>query len=216
MNLKEFATERKWKLKFLMLLIGLVVCTGSDLLVKGIVEKKLRNVPENVSGYAFEKQFLNFDPEDKIIENGMFNLYKDCELKLEFVPIEYTITYHIDIGNNNENNIITYNIETPEFTLFNPTETEYFSGWYDNESLYGQSITTIAGGKTGDIHLYGSWNPIKRVIILNSSDDTVELVAYEGYPFVLPEREKENLEFLGWYNEGIKIESGICNLKYEF
>lgn len=70
MNLKEFATERKWKLKFLMLLIGLVVCTGSDLLVKGIVEKKLRNVPENVSGYAFEKQFLNFDTEDKIIENA--------------------------------------------------------------------------------------------------------------------------------------------------
>jgi hypothetical protein len=96
MNLKEFATERKWKLKFLMLLIGLVVCTGSDLLVKGIVEKKLRNVPENVSGYAFEKQFLNFDTEDKIIENayekledGSYQLKeKDAKKKQKTVEIK--------------------------------------------------------------------------------------------------------------------------------
>lgn len=70
MILKEFAAERKWKFKFLLILIGLVVCTGSDLWVKAIVENKLRNVPENVSQYAFEKQFLKFDTEDKIIANA--------------------------------------------------------------------------------------------------------------------------------------------------
>ena len=70
MTLKEFAAERKWKFKFLLILIGLVVCTGSDLWVKAIVENKLRNVPENVSQYAFEKQFLKFDTEDKIIANA--------------------------------------------------------------------------------------------------------------------------------------------------
>ena len=41
MTLKEFAAERKWKFKFLLILIGLVVCTGSDLWVKAIVEKVL-------------------------------------------------------------------------------------------------------------------------------------------------------------------------------
>ena len=96
MNLKEFATERKWKLKFLMLLIGLVVCTGSDLLVKGIVEKKLRNVPENVSGYAFEKQFLNFDTEDKIIENAYEKL-EDGSYQLKDDAIV------IDVGINTKN-----------------------------------------------------------------------------------------------------------------
>lgn len=69
MTLKEFAAERKWKFKLVLILIGLVVFTGSDLVVKSIVEKKLRNIPENVSQYAF-KQFLTVDTESGIIANA--------------------------------------------------------------------------------------------------------------------------------------------------
>ena len=92
MTLKEFAAERKWKFKFLLILIGLVVCTGSDLWVKAIVENKLRNVPENVSQYAFEKQFLKFDTEDKIIanayeqnEDGSYQLKEKDSKKIHFI-----------------------------------------------------------------------------------------------------------------------------------
>lgn len=69
MTLKECAAERKWKFKFLLILIGLVIFTGSDLLVKTIVEKKLRNIPETVSQYMF-KQFLTVDTEDGIIASA--------------------------------------------------------------------------------------------------------------------------------------------------
>lgn len=53
---------------------------------------------------------------------------------------------------------------TTTYTIYNPTKHGYtFSGWYDNQQLNGNKITTLdVSGKTADITLYGKFTKNKE------------------------------------------------------
>lgn len=53
---------------------------------------------------------------------------------------------------------------TTPLTIYNPTKHGYtFSGWYDNQGLNGNKITTLdVSNKTSDITLYGKWTKNKE------------------------------------------------------
>ena len=74
---------------------------------------------------------------------------KDVTVNATFSPIVYTITYHTD-GGSMSTSYNTYNIESPNLKLATPTKAGLtFFGWYDNESLTGEPVTTIPAGSTG-------------------------------------------------------------------
>ncbi len=73
--------------------------------------------------------------------------------------INYSITYHLNNGINDENNPVTYNIESNDITLHNPTSERddiIFSCWYLDEN-YEMPITAIVQGSSGNIELYAKW-----------------------------------------------------------
>ena len=88
--------------------------------------------------------------------------------------VEYTITYHLDGGENKASNPSVYTRITLPIELAEPTkENHIFLGWYDNPEFTGNPITVIPVGTTGNLDLYAKWEegvpPIKYTITYNAN-----------------------------------------------
>lgn len=93
----------------------------------------------------------NFE-EDRVTQNMI--LYAKWEL------VQYTITYYYNGGilADGVNNPTTYNIETENFVLHEPTkEGHSFDGWYRDADFSGERITEIKKGSYGNISLYAKF-----------------------------------------------------------
>ena len=96
--------------------------------------------------------------------------------------VTYTVTYNLDGGTNADGNIAEFTVETEAFTLLAPSKTGYrFNGWFDNEGLTGDAITTIAGGATGDATLYASWTVTQYTITFDSNGGSAVTSITEDY-----------------------------------
>ena len=81
-------------------------------------------------------------------------------LTVTLAPKEYSITYNGVEGATFSTTYDSYTIESAAITLDTPSKTGYdFGGWYDNEGLTGDAMTTIAAGSTGDVVLWAKWTP---------------------------------------------------------
>lgn len=76
---------------------------------------------------------------------------------------EYTITYVLNGGENNSANPATYNKESADITLADPTYDGYtFEGWYTAEALTEKAeAPQIPTGSEGDKTFYAKWAEIK-------------------------------------------------------
>ena len=85
-------------------------------------------------------------------KDGTITLYAQWTLEGN-----YLITYNLDEGTNNPNNPLEYNVESATIVLQAPSREGYiFEGW---ENEFGNVITEITKGSTGDITLTAQWTP---------------------------------------------------------
>ena len=96
--------------------------------------------------------------------------------------IVYTITYNLFPKNGNGTKITdpgnptTYTIETPTFTLKNPSATGYdFEGWYGS-GTNGSKGVTIVQGSMGDLYFTADWLPTKDTSKSSSKDQNIPYV----------------------------------------
>ena len=76
------------------------------------------------------------------------------EFTASWTAIDYSITYDLAGGVNDAANPSSYTIETPTFSLNNPTREFYtFAGWTPSD-------TTIEQGSMGNLSFTASWTPI--------------------------------------------------------
>lgn len=87
---------------------------------------------------------------------------------------DYSITYNLNGGTNPSTGVVTsYNIETSTFSLPTPSRVGYkFSGWFDNSSFTGKSITEIVTGSVGNKTFYAKWTPITYTIKFDGNGAT--------------------------------------------
>ncbi len=91
------------------------------------------------------------------------------------VPIDYTITYHANGGTMPDSYTTTYTFASETVTLAMPTRTGYtFGGWYDNDGLAGDAVTTIANGSRGNKEFWAKWKKL-----LSNTDITVSIPSKE-------------------------------------
>ncbi len=89
--------------------------------------------------------------------NGKVTLYAQWEL------IDYTITYNLNGGTNNENNPAAYTV-LDAVTLQKPVRENYvFSGWYTDKKCKTKA-GNIKKGTTGNKTYYAKWTPNKYKI----------------------------------------------------
>ena len=118
--------------------------------------------------------------------------------------INYDITYHLDDGINHDNNPNSYTV-FDEITLFNPTKIGYnFLGWYDNEGLTGEAITTISLGSTINVNLYAKWEIKSYTISYLIVEDDYEPLSYIP---LFPEESIIKVS-LGYYNSAALTSTG--------
>ncbi|WP_456049005.1 S-layer homology domain-containing protein [Acetivibrio cellulolyticus] len=74
--------------------------------------------------------------------------------------VTYTITYNLNDGTNPDNAPTGYTHGT-SVTLPTPTKSNFtFGGWFDNESLTGNAVTTISTTDTGNKAFWAKWSII--------------------------------------------------------
>jgi len=87
--------------------------------------------------------------------------------------IEYTITYHLDGGDNHVDNPKVFKASTSTITLKNPSKTGYlFYGWY-TEPEFVNKITEIAKGTRKNIVLYAKFlKEIDKNLLVDKEPDS--------------------------------------------
>ena len=131
--------------------------------------------------YPYNNSGLTFEMNDSWIRS-------DTDADEEFVfwgfwtADEYNIIYNLDGSTlNGKTNPDTYNIETPTFTLNNPTKTGYtFEGWTGTDITGTSKIVTINQGSIGNRTYTATWTPIEYSIVYtkgytnNAKDDVIQ------------------------------------------
>lgn len=134
---------------------------------------------------------------------------QDVEETVTAQPIQYQIRYEYNGGTADPENPSDYNIETPDFTLNNPTKEGYeFEGWTGSNGDTPQKTVTIPKGSTGDLNYVANWKPIQYVIHFDgngaTSGSTPDVTGTYDEDVTIPENgfERETdtgkSKFLGW------------------
>ena len=174
------------------------------------------NSPANPSMYNVESSTINlaaptrtgytfagWSPTDNIPAGST----GDKEFTASWTPITYSISYDLAGGVNDAGNPASYTIETPTFSLADPTREFYtFAGWTPSD-------TTVEQGSTGDLSFTASWTPITYNITYNLAggvNDAANPATYtvETATFTLANPTRLGYTFNGWDPTDTTIELG--------
>lgn len=107
-------------------------------------------------GYVFEGWYIDTELTQEIDAYSFPAV--NTVLYAKWSLVTYNITYILDSGINNINNLDTYTILSNDFTYQVPTKEGYtFIGWYDNPDFTGNIVETLLKGSYGNRTLYAKW-----------------------------------------------------------
>lgn len=86
--------------------------------------------------------------------------YGDLVLYAKYESAIFYITYHLDGGENSEDNVTEYNYDQIP-TLYDPLARDgyKFGGWYTNASFTGKPVEDLSDLANQDVTLYAKWTP---------------------------------------------------------
>ena len=159
--------------------------------------------PATRTGYTFEGWFVDEDLHSQITEIEVGS-YGNKELYAKWEIITYTITYHLNGGENSVDNPESYNIEGDAITLLPATRNgAIFKGWF-TDAQFQSKVTEIKHGSYGKLNLYAKWELITYTITyhLNEGKNAAENpTSYniETETITLQPATREDYTFMGWY-----------------
>lgn len=153
--------------------------------------------------YPYNNSGLTFEMNDSWIRS-------DTDADEEFVfwgfwtADEYNIIYNLNGGTlNGKTNPDTYNIETPTFTLNNPTKTGYtFEGWTGTDITGTSKIVTINQGSIGNRTYTATWTPVNYTISYDLNGGAVAVSNPTSYNIETPTFALNNPIRLGYVFAG--------------
>ena len=109
-------------------------------------------------GYMVDEVLIDGNHIDNTENYEFTNIQSSHSIDVKFIPIQYNITYNLDGGIVESSNPKNYTIESPTFTLTNPSRAGYiFLGWTQNMNSDLQKRITINQGTTGDLNFTAHW-----------------------------------------------------------
>lgn len=162
--------------------------------------KLLLNKPE-IKGYRVLDLYRDRDLTSPI-KSIDTSVGKNWCLYPKVEPITYSVSYDMDGGTNNNENISSYTIEDSDFVLKKPVKTGYiFDGWYTTPALTTKT-TTITTSDCKDITLYAKWTkqtyPIEYVDAFTHDNPKTYTISDKKI-LLTPATGKAGYEFEGWY-----------------
>ena len=122
----------------------------------------------------------------------------------------YTTTYDLDGGTVSPTNPASYTVETPAFTLNNPTKTGYtFAGWTGANGTTPQTAVSVSVGSTGDRNYVANWTLNTYTVTFDANGGTVSSesgTTGEDWTLAeLPTPTRTGYTFDGWYHLGTQV-----------
>ena len=160
--------------------------------------------PNERPGYNFLG--WSFSENGNVISSsGTWNWTSDgiVDLYLKFEYVDYSISYVLNGGENNAENITKYDVTTG-FTFLDPIKPGYeFNGWLDAS---GNKVESINPGTYGDMVLTAQWSAIKYELNVSSNDESKGTVTTDGTGYMdedisVTAVPKEDCYFLGWFDQ---------------
>ena len=161
--------------------------------------KKPTRMGYDFAGWFTEKTFDNQVTEIALGSHGDKNFYA------KWTPTVYTITYELNGGVNNTENLEVYTIETSTITLGNPTRAGYtFAGWFWEETFENQ-VTEIALGSHDDKKFYAKWDIVTYIVSYELNGGENDESNPETYNieqvYTLKNPTRAGYTFAGWFTE---------------
>lgn len=124
--------------------------------------------------YTDGQSVVNLAAED----GAVFTLYAVWE------TIDYTITYNLDNGSVSTPNPTVYTVDTPDFTLTNPTRNGYmFAGWTGTDITGSTTSVTIAQGSIGVRSYTATWTANDYTVKYEGNGSDGGATADSGHTF---------------------------------
>lgn len=164
---------------------------------------ELNDLVSNKEGYEFGGWYTDASYNNQT--SYIYNLTSDLDLYAKWTPIQYNIYYDIYYYGNYNNYTInpqTYTIES-NFSLNDPMSDGYtFDGWYDQ---YGNRISRISPGKTGDLYITAKWKVANYTITYcdtkGAYNPNPTSYNVESGGLYLDDLYKDGYTFIGWYDQ---------------
>ncbi len=146
-----------------------------------------------INGYTF----IKWTPSDNVIKS-------DTIYRAEYSINEYTVKYDLNIGTDNDLNVVNYNVESDTITLPIPERTGYtFLGWSGSNGLKPQVEVVIPRGSIGNKTYKANWVSNVYKVSLNANGGIVDIplisVSYNSVYGMIPQPSRTGYTFLGWY-----------------
>ena len=179
---------------------------------KGTVSVKVDNV-ETTWAAPGETVIVEAAPNNgykvKDYEKSFTMPSSDKTLNIEFLPIQYEITYH-NVEDATNDNPSTYTIEDNVVLKEAQKNGFKFYGWYKDESLKDK-ITSIEPGNTGDLNLYADFAEIYTIKynidpkVGSIEPSVINYTSREKVTLTEPKLLDSKDYFAGWYdNENLE------------
>ena len=139
-------------------------------------------------GYELKFIVATNDNNKTIVVNydesgNYYFIMPDCDVSIfaEYLPIQYTITYDLNGGENDANNPTTYTVDSNDIIISQPVRSGfYFWGWTINDDSQIVRDYTIPSGTTGNITLKANW----KIRVINYDNyKHLEKPTYTGEEF---------------------------------
>ena len=179
--------------------------TGGEMEAISLKTDQSTSLPINAfvrNYYTFVGWSLSADGAANYSDKGTFTMLPtDTTLYAVWQPVVYSITYHLDEGENGDNPA-SYTVED-SFDLTAPSKTGYtFAKWFTDDELQNE-ITAVALGSHGDIDLYATYTINSYTVSFDVNGGVVVSPLVQEYATALdlPTPIYTNYTFKGWFTD---------------
>ena len=162
-------------------------------------DSKYTLITPSRNGYTFKYWTYN---NSKIDQTGIWEIPNDVTLVAKYDTKDYSISYDLNSGylSYGSSNYSSYNIDTPTFTLKEPSKTGYnFVGWTGTDVSSPTKNLEIKKGSYGDRYYKANYETYVYLYEIDELfSDRVIFVRYnESYSLSTPT--KSGYKFVRWY-----------------
>lgn len=165
--------------------------------------------PAAATGWEFIGWSDDADGENVFEAGSQYTPVGSGLLYAQYAPIDYTVIYHLNDGDNNAANPASFNAADADITLSDPSRNGYtFGGWFAEEDFSDTRVTGFASDIGRNVELWAKWTATQYDITYNLDDG----INHAGNPanytietptFTLQAPTRAGYEFEGWTYDNV-------------
>ncbi|HIX09052.1 MAG TPA: InlB B-repeat-containing protein [Firmicutes bacterium] len=165
--------------------------------------------PAAATGWEFIGWSDDADGENVFEAGSQYTPVGSGLLYAQYAPIDYTVIYHLNDGDNNAANPASFNAADADITLADPSRNGYtFGGWFAEEDFSGTQVTGFASDIGRNVELWAKWTATQYDITYNLDGGTNHAGNPANYTietptFTLQAPTRAGYEFEGWTYDSV-------------